>query len=168
MTLSKTLLIVPALALGAALVGCDRPDDGQTVGQKVDGAIANTERRAEDAGAAVKRESAEAAAKAREATAEARPEVEQAARDAKQAVKEAGAKVADVTSDARITAEVKSQLGADPQLSAMRIDVDTHDGVVTLKGPAPDEATRARATQIAAAPQGVMRVENHLTIRGSS
>lgn len=168
MTPSKTLLLVPALALSAALVGCDRPDDGQTVGQRVDGAIAGAERRAEEAGAAVKREGAEAVAKAREAAAEARPEVEQAARDAKEAVKQAGTKAADATSDARITAEVKSQLGADPQLAAMRIDVDTRDGVVTLKGPAPDEATRSRATQIAAAPQGVMRVENQLTIGASS
>jgi hyperosmotically inducible periplasmic protein len=161
-------LLLPALVLGAALAGCDRPDDGRSVGQKVDGAIAATERKADEAGAAIKRESAEAADKARQAANEAKPEVQDAARDAKQAVKEAGAKLADATSDARITAEVKSQLGADPQLSAMRIDVDTHDGVVTLKGPAPDEATRSRATQLAAAPKGVMRVENHLTVNGAS
>jgi hyperosmotically inducible periplasmic protein len=167
MTMPKTLLLVPALALGAALAGCDRPDDGRTVGQRVDSAVATTERKAEEAGSTVKRESEEAAAKARAAAEEAKPELQQAGRDLKEGAKEAGAKVADATSDARITAEVKSQLGADPQLSAMRIDVDTRNGVVTLNGPAPDEATRARATQLAAAPQGVMRVENHLTIRGS-
>lgn len=161
-------LLVPALALSAALVGCGRPDDGQTAGQKVDDAVATTERKAEEAGAAVKREGEQAADAARQAAAEAKPELQQAGRDIRQGAKEAGAAVAEATSDARITAEVKSQLGADPQLSAMRIDVDTQHGVVTLTGPAPDEATRSRATQIAAAPKGVMRVENHLTIRGTS
>ena len=154
--MNKTLLLVPALALSAALAGCDRPDDGRTAGQKVDGAIASAERQADHA-----------TDKARAAAAEAKPQVQEAAREVKQEAREAGAKIADAASDARITAEVKSQLGADPQLSAMRIDVDTRNGVVTLNGPAPDEATRARATQLAAAPQGVMRVENHLTIRGS-
>lgn len=163
----RHLLLVPVIALGAALAACDRPDDGQTVGQKVDGAIAATERKSEQAGAAIQREGQQAAAEVREAAREARPEVEQAGRDLKQGAQEAGAKIADATNDARITAEVKSQLGADPQLSALRIDVDTSNGVVTLSGPAPDEAARSRATQLAAAPQGVMRVENHLTIRGS-
>lgn len=163
----STLLMIPALALGAALAGCDRPDDGRTVGQQIDGAVATTERKAEQAGDAIKRESAEARTEMKDATAEARAGAREATQDARQAANEAGAKVADATSDARITTEVKAALGGDPQLSALRIDVDTRDGVVTLKGPAPDEQARSRATQLAAAPKGVMRVENQLTVNRS-
>jgi osmotically-inducible protein OsmY len=128
------LLMVPALALSAALVGCDRPDDGQTVGQRVDETVAKTERKADEM---------------------------------KQGAENAGARAADAASDATITAEVKAALAADPQLSALRIDVDTASGVVTLRGPAPDEQSRGRATQLAAAPKGVMRVDNQLTLKGS-
>jgi hyperosmotically inducible periplasmic protein len=133
--MSKHVLwMVPALALGAALVGCNRADNGQTVGQRVDETVAKTEQRTEQT---------------------------------KEGVKDAGAKAADAVSDATITAEVKAALAADPQLSALRIDVDTANGVVTLKGPAPDEKSRSRATQIAAAPKGVMRVDNQLTLKGA-
>lgn len=139
------LLMVPALVLGAALVGCDRPDDGPTVGQRIDETVAKTESQADRAGEAAK----------------------QAGSDIKQGAETAGARVADAVSDATITAEVKSALAADPELSALRIDVDTRNGVVTLRGPAPDEKSRGRATQLAASPKGVMRVDNQLTLKSS-
>ena len=47
----------------------------------------------------------------------------------------------------------------------MKIDVDTEKGVVTLTGPAPDESSRAKATELAANAKGVTRVENHLTVK---
>lgn len=66
--------------------------------------------------------------------------------------------------DATITAAVKTALAADPALSALRIDVQTTGSVVTLTGPAPDEQARERATVLAAAPQGVSRVDNRLQV----
>ena len=68
-------------------------------------------------------------------------------------------------SDATITASVNAALAADSKLSAMKIDVDTDKGVVTLTGPAPDESSRAKATELAANAKGVTRVENHLTVK---
>jgi hyperosmotically inducible protein len=141
----RILLMVPALALGAVLVGCDRPDDGQTVGQRVDETMAKTERQADKAADATK----------------------QAGQDIKQGAENAGARAADAVSDATITAEVKAALAADPELSALRINVDTSNGIVTLRGPAPDEKSRSRATQLAASPKGVMRVDNQLTLKSS-
>lgn len=67
--------------------------------------------------------------------------------------------------DAAITSAVKTSLAADPALSALRIDVDTHQGVVTLTGPAPDEKARERAAVLAAAPEGVKSVDNRLEVR---
>ena len=69
-------------------------------------------------------------------------------------------------SDAGITAAVKTALAADPALSALRIEVDTRDGVVTLAGPAPDEKARERAGVLAGAPEGVRSVDNRLVVTG--
>lgn len=66
--------------------------------------------------------------------------------------------------DANITAAVKTALAADPGLSAVKISVSTEAGVVRLQGPAPDEVARERASMIAAAPQGVLRVDNQLVV----
>lgn len=140
--MNRSLLLIPALALSATLVACDRNDD-RTVGQRVDDATATAERRTDQ----VQADASRAANEARETTAN------------------MGDRAANAVSDATITAEVKAALAADPQLSALRIDVDTEGGVVTLTGPAPDEASRSRATQIAASPKGVTRVENQLSMQ---
>ena len=66
--------------------------------------------------------------------------------------------------DSRITTAVKTSLAADPTLSALKIDVTTQGGVVTLVGPAPDEKARERAAVLAAAPAGVLRVDNRLVV----
>lgn len=81
---------------------------------------------------------------------------------------QAGAKMADELSDAGITAAVKAALATDPALSALHINVSTQAGVVTLEGPAPDEKARERATVLAAAPDGVQRVDNRLVVAGSA
>jgi osmotically-inducible protein OsmY len=83
-----------------------------------------------------------------------------AARDGAQV----GDRAASALNDAGITAAVKTALAADPRLSAVRIEVDTRGGVVSLQGPAPDERSRERAGVLAAAPEGVLRVENRLVV----
>ncbi|HEY6132990.1 MAG TPA: BON domain-containing protein [Rubrivivax sp.] len=75
-----------------------------------------------------------------------------------------GERVAGALDDAGITAAVKTALAADPALSAVKIEVDTDAGVVSLSGPAPDERSRERAAVIAAAPEGVVRVDNRLVV----
>ena len=72
--------------------------------------------------------------------------------------------VAAVLDDAGITAAVKTALAADPALSALKIAVDTSNGVVKLTGPAPDAQSRERAGVLAAAPKGVRSVDNLLTV----
>jgi osmotically-inducible protein OsmY len=141
--LSAALL---ALMLGLGLAACQKAPDAPvepTVGQKIDGAVANVERKAEEVKADVK-----------EATAEARAETSQAADAAGTAVK-----------DAAITAAVNAKLAADPALSALRINVDTAAGRVALSGDAPDATARDRATTLARSVDGVVDVNNQLTIQ---
>lgn len=68
--------------------------------------------------------------------------------------------------DAAVTATINAELAKDPKLSALRIDVDTSNGRVSLKGTAPDADSRDRATQIANAVRGVQSVDNQLQIGG--
>jgi hyperosmotically inducible protein len=143
--MNRTLLLVPALALSATRVACNRAaDEGRTAGTAGD-------RPAATAGTDTKPQ-----ARTDSTTTTGTPAGQTAAQKAGNAV-----------SDSTITAEVKSALAADPQLSALRIEVDTNNGVVTLTGPAPDEQAKSRATQIAAGPKGVMRVENRLAVKSS-
>jgi osmotically-inducible protein OsmY len=66
--------------------------------------------------------------------------------------------------DTRIAAQVKSTLAADPDFSAMKVDVHSDDGAVTLRGRAPDPAAKERATEIARNVRDVKSVENLLTL----
>ena len=98
---------------------------------------------------------------------QARNDASQAAGDMKNDAKQAANDVKTNISDATITASVNAKLAADKELSALRINVDTSDGRVALHGTAPNSAARERATQIAAAVDGVRSVDNQLQIAAS-
>jgi len=77
-------------------------------------------------------------------------------------------KVADAVGDAAITVAVNAELAKDTQLSALRIDVDTLDGRVTLAGSAPNDVARQRATMLTQAVKGVKSVDNRLAVAPTS
>jgi osmotically-inducible protein OsmY len=89
---------------------------------------------------------------------------EQAAKQASQEAKDGAAVVAEKLDDASITASVSAGLAKDPELSAIKINVDTKNGVVNLQGPAPSADARERATTIAKAVRGVSSVNNQLVV----
>jgi hyperosmotically inducible periplasmic protein len=76
-------------------------------------------------------------------------------------VKSAGRKIA----DAEITTSVKTKLATVKGVIANDINVDTNDGVVTLKGSVPDAAQKAKAAEVAHNTAGVKRVVNELTVK---
>jgi hyperosmotically inducible periplasmic protein len=143
-----TMATVIAAGLAAtSLAACDRGQQQETpAGQKVDSVISKAEQKIETA----KNEMAQGAA-------EAKRDIKDAANDAKNAV-----------SDATITASVNAKLAGDKELSALRINVDTVDGRVALRGSAPNPSARDRATQLASAVDGVRSVENQLVINSKS
>ncbi len=73
-------------------------------------------------------------------------------------------KTTDTAKDIATTAAIKTELARDPGLSALSINVDTMDGRVLLKGKAPDSAAAERATEIARRTDGVVSVDNQLTV----
>ena len=86
-------------------------------------------------------------------------------KDAKEATKDAAAKVGALATDATITTKINAALVADDQLKALKINVDTKDGKVVLTGTAPDAGSRDRATAMAKAVDGVVDVDNRLTVQ---
>jgi len=138
----KTLIATSAAAALLALGACGQKQDDTTAGQKMDSAVTKTEQVASDVKA----------------------DATNMAQDAKAAITNAGEKIADKLDDATITAEVNAGLAKDATLSALKINVDTRDGRVTLSGPAPSADARDRATEIARAVKGVSAVDNQLTV----
>ena len=140
-----TATAVAALLAATTLAACNRADDTRTADER----------------------SAPATAPAERHTDQARNDASQAAGDMKNDAKQAANDVKTNISDATITASVNAKLAADKELSALRINVDTSDGRVALHGTAPNSAARERATQIAAAVDGVRSVDNQLQIAAS-
>ena len=188
------LAVVAALA-ALSLAACDRNADGtdhRTVGQKLDSAVDKTQQKLAEAGAKTQETIAEATPKierkldaagekiadasnkvvasTKDALHDAKDSTVNATRDAKADVK-AGAndvRTSDAgraMSDTAITASIKTDLVKDPDLSALKIDVDTKDGVVTLNGLTDNEAARQRAEKMASAVKGVKEVRNFLVVK---
>lgn len=144
--LSTTSALLTAVAASAILVACDKTADDRTVGQRTDAAIAS----------------------AKEKTAEIKADATSAGRDAANAVSNAAQAVGENAKDGSITTAINAKLAQDTSLSALKIDVDTQNGVVALKGEAPDAAAKDRATTLAKAVDGVKSVDNQLVVKSKS
>lgn len=141
----RTQIVLATTAAAFALVACGQQED-KTVGQKLDGAIEKTE----------------------QAAASTQQDIKAAATDMQREGEKAVVAVTDSAADLAITAKVKAALAADDQLSALGINVDTENTVVSLKGPAPSTSAAERATVLAKAVDGVTEVKNMLTVAGNS
>ena len=152
-----SMLAVSALALG--LMACSKTEE-PTVGQRLDSAVEKTEQAAADA-----RAKTEAAMQKAEVQVEKGAErAEVAAKDLGDSAKQAANTAMEKVDDASITAQVSAGLAKDPDLSAIKINVDTQGGAVTLNGPAPSLAAKDRAQTIAKSVKGVTSVTNLLVV----
>lgn len=182
-TSARSLGIVAAAAALTMLAACNKADD-KTVGQKIDQGIATTEQKADQAAAEAKAAADAAAQKTKEAAADASQKVDQAAADAKVAAERAGDKVeaaaknagesiekgaekaADAAGNATLTASVKTALLAAPDLKSLGINVDSNNGVVTLKGEVKTAKEKEQAERVSAGVNGVRSVVNELKVAG--
>ena len=69
-----------------------------------------------------------------------------------------------IVDDASITASINAQLVRAKNLSAIDINVDTYEGVVTLYGNVPSKEARKRAIGIAESTKGVKDVVSELEV----
>ncbi len=147
--LQRLLVIGVTASMATLITACGRPGENATVGQRVDQPVERTREAAREVGE-----------DGREAARDARSTVMGAASDPRGAASQTGSKV----DDAQITTRVNAALAADKELQGMRIDVDTQDGVVTLKGQAPTMTAKARAGDLARNVKEVKSVRNELTV----
>lgn len=142
-TTKRTLATVLCTAAAVvSLVACDQRAEEPTAGQKLDATVAQAERKVD----------------------EIRSDARVAGKEARQAADQAANVVSDKVTDAAITAQINAELARDSRLSALRVDVDTVDGRVTLRGNAPDGNARDRATTLAQQVSGVRSVDNQLSL----
>lgn len=76
-----------------------------------------------------------------------------------------GKTVGETIDDATITTRVKTAFVNDPVVGALRIDVDTFKGVVTLSGRVKSKEEEAKAIQLAKQIRGVVDVKSTLQIQ---
>jgi hyperosmotically inducible periplasmic protein len=167
-------------AVGAAfaalsLAACEPQGNGdRTLGQKLDNAVSRTGTKLAEVGHKASEDLAQAGDKTKVALAQVGEKTQAAISEASGKVQAKGAEARDAAassadsrgvSDTVITASIKTDYLKDPDLSVLKIDVDTHDGVVTLNGLAADEQSRARAEKLASAVKGVREVRNFLVVK---
>lgn len=163
----KPSLVWLAAAAAALLVaGCNKPtESAPTPGQQLDAAIAKTG----DAAQEVKRKAEESAAKAKASTeqtfAQAGEQLKKATQQAETSAKEVTGKALATMDDVAISTAISAELAKDSEFRAFQVKVDTKGGAVTLKGTAPNEAAKERATKLTRAFSGVVSVDNKLAIK---
>jgi hyperosmotically inducible protein len=158
-----------AFVASGALAACDRDtaqrteNAANTAGQKVERALDKTQEKLSQAGAELKPQLERAGEKISAAAEKTGAQISAATERASEKLNSPETRAA--VNDSAITASIKADIIKDPDLSVLKIDVDTHDGVVVLNGLAGTEAARKRAEQIAGSVKGVREVRNHLTVK---
>ena len=64
-----------------------------------------------------------------------------------------------------LTGKVEAALVADKRTSAMRVDIESHDGEVQLSGYAKSQAEKTAAVDVAKGVEGVRVVKNAIDVR---
>ena len=70
-----------------------------------------------------------------------------------------------IAEDGKITSAVKSKLVASREVKALDVNVDTYEGVVSLRGTVHTAAQRAAAERVARTARGVKSVRNELRVK---
>ncbi len=156
----KGLAVASAVAMLLALGACGRSADDPAAQGRSGAAAPGT-----GAPTGTKRETGNASAKADVGMDRAAHSTRSMGAAAAPPTREFGASAAANVDDATITARVNAALAADQELSALGMDVDTQNGVVTLSGPAPTASAKERASEVARTVKGVTSVNNQLTLK---
>ena len=92
-------------------------------------------------------------------------EMARTGRVTRQAAQETTPAISNGTADTRTTIAIKGKLVADPDLSALRLSVNTTRGVVTLSGTVSSEANIGKAMLLALQTEGVQEVISTLQVK---
>ena len=94
-----------------------------------------------------------------------REELSRTGKVIREKTRQAGNAIADAAVNTRISGSIKAKLLQEPGLSALKIDVDTTDGVVTLSGTVSSYDEIAKAMSLAWDTDGVHKVVSTLQVK---
>lgn len=171
--MKKSILLVTCFA-GLLVAGCSQKSkntDEPTLSQKAGDAAARAKDTAVQAATDVK----DAVVNAKDAVADKivewkltpadiKADLEKTGRVVREKSVAAGEKSGEIISDARIVTVINGKLLADPDLSALKIDVDADKNVVTLTGTVKSDELVGRAVELALDTDGVTRVVSLLKV----
>jgi hyperosmotically inducible protein len=177
MSISKWLVVATLVGVGAACaqkpadettgttITVDTSKAGSETGKAVDRAVDETKEAADKAADGTKNFAEKTIDKTKDiagATADKTVDIAKAVGNTtKKVVSTTGETITDTWINSRVSAKFVDE----SLLKDSNINVDTDDGVVTLKGHVTSNAGKARAAAIAAGSEGVSRVVNELVIR---
>lgn len=141
----RELIGALAAVLALSLAACEQKPSAENIGKSIDNSVEKANRQIEKAAASAEKKLDQTGATIRETTADA----------------------GKVIGDSALTAKVKAALIAEPGLKALKIDVNTVDGIVTLNGIVDTAANRDRAVQVTTGVQGVKSVKDSLVVKAS-
>lgn len=164
----KTTVLITLPVIALLIAGCSDkskpentpPAQPPTLSERTDAAIEKGKQAAGDAKAAIE-------AKLTEwnlTPTDIKADLEKSGRIVREKTLATGEKVGGVLDNARIVTVINGKYVADSDLSALKINVDARDGVVTLNGTVGTEALAGRAVALALDTDGVKQVIGLLRI----
>lgn len=166
--IAMKMIAVALIGVTLMLAGCDKyTDSGQTVGQRLDKSIDNTNARIASVGDKIEKKVDQAGSAVTNVGQSISSSTGAVFDKAGNAVFTKVDQVDTIVTDSAITASIKADFLKDPGLSALGIEVNTVKGEVTLKGTVSLELRRTRAEGIASHIVGVTKVINLLTVSGT-
>lgn len=157
---TSRLLLLPLAAL--ALAGCSKQpapgDEPKTGGPALSERVENAYEKTKDAAVEAKDTVAAKLAEWKLTPADIKADLEKTGRVVREKTLAAGEKAGGAVDNARIVTVINAKLVADKDLSALKINVDAADGVVTLRGTVASAELVGRAIALALDTDGVSRV----------
>ena len=161
----KIISLVVVLTIGISLSACNKNDDNLASNQVRDSKTDEVNQGSTDEKNQVI--SADLKTKTEKTFSDAGKTLKTATDSAEVSARIVANKVIEKMDDAAISAAVSVELIKDTEIGVFTINVDTKDGVVTLKGSVHTQAVRDRSAMIARSFSGVQSVDNRLTVKSN-
>jgi hypothetical protein len=167
MPMKKLLLVLPLL--GLAITGCEKKDlpliAEPTLAQKTETAVKNAAEKTKDAAIDAKDAVADKFAEWKLTPSDLKADLDKGGRVVRSRAATVGAKTGAMFDNAKVVTVINAKLVGDSKLSAIKINVDAADGVVTLKGTVKSPELIGRAVVLALETDDVVQVVSLLTVQ---
>lgn len=166
MPMKKFLLVLPLF--GLTFAGCEKKSSASatepTLTQKTETAVKNAAEKTKDMAVEAKDAVADKLAEWKLTPSDIKADLQKGGRIVRDKSAAAGARTGVMFDNAKIVTVINAKLVGDSKLSAIKINVDANQGVVTLKGTVKSPDLIGRAIALALDTNDVMQVISLLTV----